>query len=86
MGKSDYCNGDSGSKRKASKAASRALGAVHVYTKCIGAGGMTYDVYTKLIETFVEPVLFYGAGIWGQRYYPEVETVLNKACRYFLGT
>ena len=47
---------------------------------------MHYDVFTKLFEAIVEPVLFYGAGIWGHRYFPEVDTVLNKACRLFLGT
>ena len=30
------------------KAASRAFGAV--YMKCLYAGGMSYDVYTKMIE------------------------------------
>ncbi len=49
--------------KQTTKAASRALGAV--YTKFISGGGMTHDVYTKLVETVVEPVLFYGSGIWG---------------------
>ncbi len=70
--------------KQTTKAASRALGAV--YTKFISGGGMTHDVYTKLVETVVEPVLFYGSGIWGLNNYPEVNVVLNKACRYFLGT
>ena len=65
------------------KAASRALGAV--YMKYLYAGGMSYDVYTKMIESVVEPVLFYCAGIWGTRKFPKVQSVLNKACRYFLG-
>ena len=72
------------SVREITKSASRALGAV--YTNYLNAGGMTYDVYNKLIESIVEPVLFYGSGIWGQRYFSEVDTVQNKACRYFLGT
>ena len=70
--------------REITKSASRALGAV--YTKFWYAGGMTYDVYTELINSIVEPVLFYCAGIWGHRYYIEIDAVLNKACRYFLGT
>ena len=65
------------------KSASRALGAV--YMKYQYAGGMAYDVYKKLIESIVEPVLFYCSGIWGNRKYTKVEGVLNKACRYFLG-
>ena len=65
------------------KSASRALGAI--YIKYQSAGGMTYSVYTKLIESVVEPVLFYCSGIWGNRKFPKVESVMNKACRYFLG-
>ena len=65
------------------KSASRALGAV--YMKYQYAGGMAYDVYKKLVESIVEPVLFYCSGIWGNRKYTKVEGVLNKACRYFLG-
>ena len=66
-----------------SKAASRALGVV--YMKYLYTGGMSYDVYTKMIETIVEPVLFYCSGIWGTRKFPKVQSVLNKACRYVLG-
>ena len=65
------------------KVAGRALGAV--YMKYLYAGGMSYEVYTKLIESVVEPVLFYCSGIWGTRKFPKVQRVLNKACRYFLG-
>ena len=37
-------------------------------------------------DTFlVEPVLFYSAGIWGLTDYNKINTVQNKACRYFLG-
>ena len=53
--------------------------------KYLYTGGMSYDVYTKMIETIVEPVLFYCSGIWGTRKFPKVQSVLNKACRYFLG-
>ena len=65
------------------KAAGRALGAV--YMKYLYAGGMSYEVYTKLTESVVEPVLFYCSGIWGTHKFPKVQRVLNKACRYFLG-
>ena len=65
------------------KGASRALGAV--YMKYLYAGGMSYDVYSKMIESVVEPVLFYCSGIWVTRKFPQVQSVLNKPCRYFLG-
>ena len=61
------------------KSASRALGAI--YMKYQSAGGMPYNVYKKLIDS----VLFYCAGIWGNRKFSKVESIINKACRYFLG-
>lgn len=66
------------------KAASRALGAV--YMKYLYAVGMTYEVYTKMIGSVVEPVLFYCSFIRGTRKFPKVQSVLNKAWRYFWGS
>lgn len=66
-----------------SKSASRALGAV--YMKYQYAGGMTYDVYKRLIVSIVEPILFYCSGVWGGRKFPKIEAARNKASRYFLG-
>ena len=65
------------------KSASRALSAM--YTKCLKAGGMTLEVHKKLYESMVEPVLYYGAEIWGITQHKQIQTVQNKACRYFLG-
>ena len=39
----------------------------------------------KLFESVVEPVMFCCAGIWGYKVYSEIESVLNKACRLYLG-
>ena len=72
------------SVKEIAKSASRALGAI--FAKYMCSGGMNYSVFTKLVETVVEPVLFYGSGIWGLNHYREIDSVLNKACRYFLGT
>ena len=69
--------------REIAKSASRALGAI--YSKILCAGCLRFPVYIKLIETIVEPVLFFCSGIWGHTKYKEIESVLNKACRYFLG-
>ena len=63
------------------KSASRALGAM----KYQSAGGMTYNVYKKLIDSFVEPVLFYCACIWGNSKFSKVESIIKNALRYFLG-
>ena len=55
------------SVKELSKSPILALDALH--GKFICAGGMTNAVYTKLYTTMVEPVLFYGAGIWGTKQY-----------------
>ena len=45
------------------KSARRALSAL--YTKFLNVGGMDYDVFCKLYESLVEPVLLNGAGLRG---------------------
>ena len=66
----------------------------------LSCGGMSFDVYTKLYKTLIEPVLLHGAGLWGQQlersYYMEpdygdnnwreVQTTQNKACSLFMGS
>ena len=46
---------------------------------------MSYEVFTKLYKTLVEPVSYYGAGLWGHTNWREIQTIQNKACRRFLG-
>ena len=45
------------------QSASRALGLL--IAKYKSAGGMPYDVYTKLYDSLVWPVISYGAAVWG---------------------
>ena len=65
------------------KSASRALGAL--FCKCKSIGGMSYDTFTKLYNSLIVPILTYGAGIWGHSIKGVINTVQNKACKYFLG-
>jgi hypothetical protein len=53
---------------------------VAVYWK---SGGMTHIIYTKLYNSMVEPVLMHGSGIWGAKSYNVINSVQNKACKYF---
>ena len=69
--------------KELAKSASRALSAL--YSKCLRAGGMTLNVFQKLYESLVEPVLFYSCGVWRISDFKEIQMVQNKACRYFLG-
>jgi hypothetical protein len=59
------------------KSASPALGAL--YGTFVSCGGMTYSVFIKLYESTVEPILFYGSGIWGTKQYSVINNVQNKA-------
>ena len=65
------------------KSASRALSGLYAKFKC--AEGMSNDAYTNLYTSLVEPILYYCSGIWGLTGSIKVNTVQNKACRYFLG-
>lgn len=42
-------------------------------------------MFSKLYKATVEPILFYGSGIWGTKSYNCVNVVQNKACKLFLG-
>ena len=53
--------------------------------KYLYAGGMSYEVYTKLIESAVEPVLFYCSGIWGTYKFLKCQIFLKKYVDIFSG-
>ena len=40
-----------------------------MYRKFISFGGISHNIYTKLYNSMVEPVLMYGSGIWGTKSY-----------------
>lgn len=65
------------------QAATRALGLL--LSKFKQSGGMPHDVFKKLFDTTVWSVISYGAAIWGTKEYSAINTVQNKACRFFLG-
>ena len=65
------------------KCAARALGAM--ITKYNRIGGNMYETFTKFYECYVNPVMLYGASLWGSREYGKLNTIQNRACKYFLG-
>ena len=64
------------------ESANRALGLLIAKTKDVG--GLQYDVFTKLYESIVFPVISYGAAIWATQLYNSINAVQNRAARYFL--
>ncbi|XP_053380394.1 uncharacterized protein LOC128548887 [Mercenaria mercenaria] len=65
------------------QSASRALGLL--IAKCKAIGGFTYDVYTKLYNSLVWPVIDYGSAIWGLKSFSCINAIHNRAMRFFLG-
>ena len=66
------------------QSANRALGLLIAKSKSLG--GMPYDIYTKLFDSLVWPVIAYGAAVCGTRQFSCIDAVQLKAQRYFLGT
>jgi hypothetical protein len=48
--------------------------------------GLPYNVFTKLFDTMVWPVINYGAAIWGTRTFSCIDSIVNRAMRFYLGT
>ncbi|KAK6191131.1 hypothetical protein SNE40_002872 [Patella caerulea] len=69
--------------KELAKSASRALGALG--NKFFALGGMSFTVFNTLYECLVEPVLLYGAAIWGTSEHSAINNVRTRACKLFLG-
>ena len=65
------------------KAASKALGSVT--TKYFAIDGLSYDVYTRMYDSLVSPVMDYACEIWGVKMYACMNTTQHRAMRTFLG-
>ena len=61
----------------------RALGSV--INKFISNKGLGYKAYTKLYNMTVCPILDYCSGIWGYSKFETIDTIQNRAIRFFLG-
>ena len=65
------------------KSASRSLGLL--ISKCKANGGFQFSVFTKLFDNLVMSVIEYGAAIWGTKEYSCINSVKNKAMRFYMG-
>ena len=69
--------------KSVAKSAQRALGLLIAKHKALG--GMPHEVFSKLYDSLVAPVIEYAAAIWGHREFSSINSVMNRACRYFMG-
>ena len=65
------------------KSARRALGSLIAKRKA--NGGFEYEIFTKFFDTLVMSVIEYGASIWGAREFTCINTIKNRAMRFFMG-
>jgi hypothetical protein len=65
------------------ESAGRALGGL--LNKAKALNGLTFNVFTKLYDTSVIPVMDYSSGVWGYKKYAKCDTIQNRAIRSFLG-
>lgn len=65
------------------QSANRALGLLIARCKLIG--GIPYNVFTKLYDSIVWPVINYCAPIWGYKEFSCINAVQTRAMRFFLG-
>ena len=63
------------------QSASRALGLVTA--KCQLVGGVPNNIFTKLYDSIVWPVIAYGAAVWGHKNLSCITAVQNGAMRLF---
>ncbi|VDI51031.1 Hypothetical predicted protein [Mytilus galloprovincialis] len=66
-----------------SAAASRSLGSLT--SKFLHMGNMNFEIYTKIYDNTVIPVMDYASGIWGIKRYDSLERLQYRAIRTFLG-
>ena len=69
--------------KNVAQSAGRALGLLIAKYKSMG--GMPYDVFTKLYNSCVWPVITYGAAIWDFRSFSCINAIHNRAMRFYLG-
>ena len=65
------------------KTTTRALG--FMISKYKNSGGLLYESFIKLYESCLQPVMLYGAGLWGSKEHKKLNTIQNRLCKFFLG-
>ena len=62
---------------------SRALGGI--ISKFKKLKGLGFNTYSSLYQSGVIPILDYCSGVWGYQQYSQIDSVQNRAVRFFLG-
>ena len=68
--------------RQVAASAHRSLGLLIAKSKC---ADFSFECFTKLYDSLVQPIIDYGACVWGHSECKYAEGVQNRAMRFFLG-
>ena len=68
---------------RVSLAAKKALGVLIARSR--NTGDFMFDVYTRLFNTVVMPIITYSAAVWGFKCYPSLQKIQNWAMRSLMG-
>ena len=69
--------------KEVSLSAGRALGLL--IAKAKSNGGFPFGCFSKLYDSLVQPIIDYGASVWGQTEHGCINAIHNRACRFFMG-
>ena len=64
-------------------AGGRALGKLYNVSKKLQ--GVGFNTYTKLYDSYIDPIILYGASVWGLKSFSYPDSTQNRAIRMFLG-
>ena len=64
-----------------SQAGGKTLGAM--ISKIHGFKDVGYNTYTQIVNYGVVPIIDYCSGIWGFKQFSKIDTLQNRAIRYF---
>jgi hypothetical protein len=48
-------------------------------------GGVSVDIFKKLFDSYVKPIMTYGSAIWGLNQYPNMKRLQLRAAKFILG-
>ena len=69
--------------KSVAQSATRALGLVIAKVK--SHGGVPFKVFTQLYDALVQPIIDYGASVWGNKEHSCIKAVQHRASRFYLG-
>ena len=79
----EFCNFYIAGRRILATARGRALGKIYCIKRKLS--GVGFKTFTKLFESYIDPIVTYASSVWGLRYFFFPDATQNRAVRMFLG-